>query len=92
MSDDVLCEEMAASILTEHNADCQKRGMMAGAMTARLGDVFKQLRLRGVNWQRILQMVGPILAILAGGGGWEQVLAAVLALFFPPSPPPLPTA
>lgn len=92
MNDDIRCDELAAIILEEHNAALIKDGMRAGPMVARLGDVFKTLRSRGVNWQRILQMVGPILAILAGGGSWTTVLQAILAMFFPPSPTPTPPA
>ena len=62
----------------------------------RVGEVFQRLRAAGVDWKRILTLIGPILQILLSGGGWDQVLAAILALFFPPAPPltppPLPGA
>lgn len=93
MNDDAFCDEMAARILAEHNAECAEKGMRAGPHLPRLGDAFKYLRGKGLPWQKILAMVGPILAILAGGGSWGAILAAILKLFEPdPAPPPVPTA
>ena len=37
---------------------------------------------------KILALIGPILAILAGGGSFADIIAKILELFFPPQPAP----